>query len=41
MAGTPKDFGTIAAKFEERPIPQGALLINSAFYMLIRACFIL
>ncbi len=29
MAGTPKDFGTIAAEFEERPVPDGALLINA------------
>jgi len=29
MAGTPKDFGTIAAEFEERPFPEGALLINA------------
>lgn len=29
MAGTPKDFGKLAAEFEERPVPDGALLINA------------
>jgi glutamate synthase domain-containing protein 3 len=29
VAGTPKDFGKIAAEFEERPVPDGALLINA------------
>ena len=29
MAGTPKDYGTIAAEFEERPVPDGAVLVNA------------
>jgi glutamate synthase domain-containing protein 3 len=29
VAGTPKDFGKLAAEFEERPVPDGALLINA------------
>jgi glutamate synthase domain-containing protein 3 len=29
MAGTPKDFGKVAAEFEDRPVPEGALLINA------------